>query len=121
MNDISSLLRGMLNKPLYVALRRARDLPRMADVLQRHLEWVVLAEQRGEIFLSGPFTDGGEPGAGGGMTILRASSLAAAQQVIDADPFIAEGIFEAEVRPWLLMEGSLTFNLTLSDQKTMLY
>ncbi len=121
MSDLSPVLQRMLNKPLYVALRRARDLKRLAEVLPRHLEWVVGAERRGEIFLSGPFTGGSQPGAQGGMTILRATSSEAASAIINDDPFIAEGVFDAEVKPWLLMEGSLAFNLTLSDQKTSVY
>lgn len=121
MNDLSAALRGMLNKTLYVALRKPRDLQRISEVLPRHVEWIVRAEQRGEIFLSGPFTGDGQPGRHGGMTILHASTEAAAQEIIAADPFVAEGVFDIELRPWLLMEGSLTFNLTLSNQKAKIY
>ncbi|WP_341317534.1 YciI family protein [Paraburkholderia sp. IMGN_8] len=121
MNDLSSVLQGMLNKTLYVVLRKPRDLTRVSEVLPRHIEWIISAERRGEIFLSGPFTGPGQPGEHGGMTILRASSQEGAQQLIEADPFIAEGVFEVEVKPWLLMEGSLTCNFTLSNQQSKLY
>lgn len=51
------------------------------------------------------------------MSILRAPSMEEAQRLIAQDPFIAEGVFEAELRPWLLMEGSLNCTITLSNQR----
>jgi hypothetical protein len=51
------------------------------------------------------------------MSVLRAASLEKAQRLIAQDPFIAEGVFEAELRPWLLMEGSLNCTITLSNQR----
>lgn len=121
MSDLALALKRMLNKPLYVALRRAKDPTRINSVLPRHIEWVLGAEQRGEIFLSGPFVGASQPGELGGMSIVRAASVDAASAVINADPFISEGVFDVEIMPWMLMEGSLTFNLTLSDQKTRVY
>jgi len=117
MSDLQTVLRNMLNKTFYVALRKPLDLKRVADVLPRHLEWMLEAERTGEVFLSGPFTGEGPPGSQGGMSILRAPSMEEAQRLITQDPFIAEGVFEAELRPWLLMEGSLNCTITLSNQR----
>ncbi|WP_028221289.1 YciI family protein [Paraburkholderia oxyphila] len=117
MNDLDAILRNMLNKTLYVALRKPRNLHRVSDALPRHIEWMLDAERHGDIFLSGPFMGEGQPGEHGGMTILRAPSLDGAQRLIAADPFIAEGVFDAEVKPWLLMEGSLTCTIRLSNQR----
>jgi uncharacterized protein len=117
MSDLQTVLQNMLNKTFYVALRKPLDLTRVADVLPRHIEWMLEAERAGDIFLSGPFTGEGAPGSQGGMSILRAPSMDRAQRLIAQDPFIAEGVFEAELKPWLLMEGSLNCTITLSNQR----
>ncbi|WP_288831126.1 YciI family protein [uncultured Paraburkholderia sp.] len=110
-------LEGMLNKPLYVALRLPLDLSRIAELLPAHLEWAVRAEQRGELFASGPFAaPGAAPGTAGGMTILRAVSEDEARSILAVDPFVREGVFTVDVRRWILMEGSVTLNVRFSDQ-----
>jgi uncharacterized protein YciI len=115
------LLRAMLNKPLYVALRQPRDTARMGELLEPHLRWAIAAEQRGELFASGPFVaEGVAPGALGGMSILRAASLEEAQQILAQDPFVREGVVTVEIRKWLLMEGGMTVTLRFSDQSSRL-
>lgn len=115
------LLQSMLNKPLYVVLRTPRDTTRMGELLEAHLRWAIAAEQRGELFASGPFADGNsQPGATGGMSILRAASQEEAKAILAGDPFVAEGVFAIEVRRWLLMEGSVTVTVRLSDQSSRL-
>ena len=104
------LLASMLNKPLYVVLRTPRDLARMGELLEAHLQWAIAAERRGELFASGPFVaEGGTPGALGGMTIVRAASEGEARAILAGDPFVAEGVFATEIRRWLLMEAELMF------------
>jgi len=116
------LLGSMLNKPLYVVLRTPRDTTRMGELLEAHLRWAIAAEQRGELFASGPFVaEGGTPGALGGMSILRAASEDEARAILAGDPFVAEGVFAIEVRRWLLMEGGFTVNVRLSDQSTRFF
>ena len=110
-------LAAMLNKPLYVALRSPANLARLAELLDAHLDWAVAAERRGELFASGPFVaDGALPGTAGGMSILRASSLEEAVTLLNDDPFIKEGVFVADVKKWMLMEGGLTLTVRFSDQ-----
>ena len=61
------MLRAMLNKPLFVALRNPADLSKSAALLEAHLQWAVAAERRGELFASGPFiAEGAPPGSLGG-------------------------------------------------------
>lgn len=115
------LLAGMLQKPLYAALRTPCDLTRFGELLERHLQWAIAAERRGELFASGPFTEeGGTPGALGGLSILRAGSLEEAERIIAGDPFISEGVYGATVRKWMLMEGGLTITVRFSDQSYLL-
>ncbi len=119
--DAKALLAGMLNKPFYVALRKPADLSRLESLLAAHLEWAIQAERRGELFMSGPFVaDGARPGTQGSMTILRADSEAAAWRIIEQDPFIKQGVFTAEVKRWMLMEGSMTVSVRFSDQSYQL-
>lgn len=115
------MLRAMLNKPLYVAIRSTVNRERMTELLEAHLQWAVTAEQRGELFASGPFVaDGTPPGALGGMSILRAASVEETLEILSQDPFVKEGAVTVEVRKWMLMEGSMTFTVRLSDQSTQL-
>ncbi|MBC7204002.1 MAG: hypothetical protein H5U29_10885, partial [Pusillimonas sp.] len=106
------LLEDMLNKSLFVAVRKPADLSRFASLLEAHLKWAVQAEKRGELFASGPFVqEGGVPGAAGGMSILRAVSEDEAKAILSNDPFIKEGVYKVEVKKWLLMEGGLSVTL----------
>jgi uncharacterized protein len=115
------LLRSMLNKPLYVALRTPRDTSRMEELLEPHLRWAIAAERRGELFASGPFVaEGVSPGMLGGMSIVRAGSEQEARAILAADPFVAAGVFSLELRRWLLMEGGFTLTVRLSDQRSQL-
>lgn len=121
MTTEKALLAGMLNKPLFVAFRTPKDLSRMSELLGAHLQWAIAAQNRGEIFASGPFvSEQYAPGQLGGMTILRAADEAEAERLISADPFIANGVFGAEVRKWMLMEGGLTVHVTFSDKRASL-
>lgn len=121
-SSVQALLAGMLNKPMFVAIRTPRDLSRLSEVLEAHLLWAIGAQKRGELFVSGPFVaDGVKPGELGGMSILRAANEEEAQQLIQRDPFIAEGVFEARITKWLLMEGGVTLNVTFSDQHFSLF
>jgi uncharacterized protein YciI len=111
------IMRAMLNKPLYAALRQPVDLSRVAALLEDHLRWAIGAEHRGELFASGPFVaEGFAPGALGGLSILRADSVEEAQRIIQRDPFIREGVFKADVKRWMLMEGGLTLTVRFSDR-----
>jgi len=111
------LLRAMLNKPLYVALRKPANLARMAESLEAHLRWMIAAERRGELFASGPFTDDkSAPGSLGGLSIVRAASTSHAKDILSCDPFVKEGVVTIDVKKWLLMEGGFSVTVRLSDQ-----
>jgi uncharacterized protein YciI len=115
------LMRAMLNKPFYVALREPVDLARMPQLLEAHLRWMVAAERRGEVFASGPFASDLDPsGALGGMTIVRAYSAEEANEILGGDPFVKEGVVQVQIRKWLLMEGGFSITVRLSDQSARL-
>jgi len=115
------LLRAMLNKPLYVALRKPGELARMPELLEAHLHWMIAAERRGELFASGPFTDDeSAPGSLGGMSIVRAASASHAKDILSCDPFVKEGVVTIDIKKWLLMEGGFSVSVRLSDQTARL-
>jgi len=116
-----ALMQGMLKKPLYVVLRRPVDLSRLNELLPSHLEWAIQSEKRGELFASGPFMqDDGVPGAGGGMSIFRADSVAEVERILSGDPFIQQGVYAVDIKKWVLMEGGFTVSVRFSDQTYLL-
>jgi uncharacterized protein len=115
--NVQDLLRAMLNKPLYVALRQPGRSDRVPELLEAHLQWMVAAERRGELFASGPFVaDGAPPGSLGGMSIVRAASVEEAHEILSQDPFVKEGVVTLDIRKWVVMEGGLTVTVRFSDQ-----
>lgn len=115
------LLANMLQKPLYVAQRTPNDLSRFSAVLGEHLEWAIAAEQRGELFASGPFVEEGSvAGVPGGMSIVRAASIDDARKILSQDPFIRERVYTPSIRKWLVMEGGVTLTLRFSDRSYLL-
>lgn len=116
-----ALMQGMLKKNLYVVLRTPVDLSRINELLPAHLEWAIQCERRGELFASGPFVaEGGAPGPAGGMSIFRAGSVEEVERILSGDPFIHQGVFAAEIKKWVLMEGGFTLSVRFSDQSYLL-
>ena len=56
----------------------------------------------GHLVLAGPWAD-----QSGGLAILRADSEATVRHLIEAEPFIANGLQRYEIRPWRLVHGDL--------------
>ena len=111
----------MLNKPLYVALRNPGKGSLKPELLELHLQWMVAAERRGVLFASGPFVaDGAPPGSLGGMSIVRASSVDEAREILSDDPFVKENVVTLDIRKWMAMEGGLTVTVRFSDQSARL-
>lgn len=119
--NAQAMMVKMLGKPLFVALRIPADLSGFSENLADHLKWATQCEQRGELFASGPFVAaGGVPGALGGMSIFRASSEAQVRKILADDPFIRHGVYTAEIKKWVLMEGGMTLSVRFSDQSYLL-
>jgi len=70
------------------------------ELMRAHGAHLKRLEAKGQLVLCGPFAD-----QTGGMTIIRAGSLAEAEAVAVADPLVASGMEVYEVRPWLLTGG----------------
>lgn len=119
--ETQALMQAMLKKKFYVALRKPVDLSRLNELLPAHLEWAIQAEKRGELFASGPFIqEGSTPGTQGSMSIFRADSVEAVERIVAQDPLIAQGVFVADIKQWMLMEGGFSLNIRFSDQAYLL-
>ncbi len=110
---------GVLAKKLYVVFTSpAEGLGKVMENLEEHLAYQHQIEQNGIMFAAGPFaTDDEANWQGEGMVIIRANTLAEAEQVAAADPMHSSGARTFRVRPWLMNEGSFTVRVTYSDQK----
>ncbi|MEW8978350.1 MAG: YciI family protein [Symbiobacterium sp.] len=71
-----------------------------AELMAAHYEHLGRLQARGQLVLCGPFAD-----KSGGMTIIRAGSLAEAEAVAQADPLVTSGAEDWEVRPWVITGG----------------
>lgn len=114
MTDARDLMAPMLKRRLYAVFSTLRPGADLGPVLARHLEYMIGLEAQGALFASGPLTAEDGSITGDGLTILRAVSLAEAQAMAAQDPFALEGLRDAEVRPWMLMEGRVGLTVDLS-------
>ena len=114
---IRELTKSMLRKKLYVVLSKGGAAPeQIAELLPRHLEYMIGLEKQGVLFASGPLAAADGEMRGDGLTILRAASAEAARAIAEAYPFVVNGLRRFELREWTLMEGSLGIKVNLSDQ-----
>ena len=115
--DILQASKGMLQKQLYVVLTSPTNgLGPVMENIESHLKYQVELEEKGIMFGAGPFwTDDEKQWEGEGMVIIRASSLAEAKKIAEADPMHASGARSFRVRPWLLNEGTVTLKVRYSD------
>ena len=114
MTSAQDLMAPMLKRRVFAIISTIREGKDIHPVLADHRQYLISLEAEGKIFASGPFTDEEGVPTGDGLTIVRAASLAEAQEIADGDPFVREGIRDTQVRPWTLMEGCVGVNVDLS-------
>ena len=70
--------------------------PKVPVVRPAHREYLADIHAKGNLVISGPFTEGG-----GALIVLQADSKEQVAALMDADPFVKEGVFKSwVVRPW---------------------
>ncbi len=109
--------KGVLGLQLYAVFTEPTgDMSSILPHMGPHLAYQKKLETEGILFAAGPFADDREHyWEGAGMVIIRASSLAAAQEIAEADPMHRSGARTFRIRPWLLNEGSFSVTITYSD------
>jgi uncharacterized protein YciI len=115
-DDILEASKGMLQKQLYVVFTSPADgMGPVMENLEEHLQFQVKLEQDGIMLGAGPFWDDDEHTWNGeGMVIIRADSLAHANEIAASDPMHSSGARTYKVRPWLLNEGRITVQVNFS-------
>jgi uncharacterized protein YciI len=114
-SEATQLLSRSAKLKLFVMLRRTLDPALLRAHLGEHLRWMIEAEKRGEIFLSGPIARREDGTQLDGMTVVRTATLADAEALAQTDPFVKRGAIAFEMREWTANEGSLSVTVTLSD------
>lgn len=82
------------------------SLKRRMSVRPDHLARLHALQEQGRLLLAGPFPaiDAADPGAAGytgSLIVAEFSSLQAAQEWADADPYVAAGVYaEVQVKPF---------------------
>ena len=72
------------------------DADLRARVRLRHLDYVAALHDRGQVVSAGPFEDGS-----GALIVYEAADQAEAQALVDADPYVLEGVMtEPRLRAW---------------------
>lgn len=86
---------GLGSETYYVILlsKNQPDQTLPEDLVRAHVGHLKQLEDRGQLFLCGPFSD-----YPGGMVVVQAESLAAAREIAEADPFVAAGTHRYELR-----------------------
>ncbi|HRK25100.1 MAG TPA: YciI family protein [Beijerinckiaceae bacterium] len=83
---------------------------------EAHLAWLKRLEVSGILFLAGPFVQEDGRSTGGGMFIVRAGSLAEAEELAAGDPYNAGGFRTYSVAPWRLDQGGFALSVSLAGQ-----
>lgn len=113
---LEQLTSRMLRKKLYLVTMTAKTTPdRMAPYLADHLEYMTELARQGVLFASGPVLDANGAPTGDGLSIFNTASAEEARRFAERDPFYVHGLRAFEVRPWMLMEGSLTVTLNFAE------
>jgi uncharacterized protein YciI len=105
---LKGLIGNTVSRNMFVCTATPVDItkgwPPPVDAVTEHVEFMKGLEADGRLFTSGPFLDDAGERTADGMFILEVPDLATAEELIAADPFIAQGYRTVEIRPWQLNE-----------------
>jgi hypothetical protein len=111
-----------LRMQLYVVTSIANSLEAVKQNLVEHRAYLRELEERNVLFGAGPlWTDDGQYFEGDGLLIYRASSIEEARKIAQSDPMHASGARTFTIRPWLLNDGQITVQVTLSEPQRALF
>lgn len=120
-NAIADLLGRMMAREYYVIENRmTADASQLGAHLEEHLRYMIALEKEGTLFLSGPLYDRDGRMTGNGITVVRAESFEAAEEIGQRDPFVKAGLREPTVHKWVVNEGRIALSIDLSDKGSAL-
>jgi uncharacterized protein len=110
-----------LRMQLYVVTSIAKSLDAVKQNLPEHRAYLRELEDKNILFGAGPlWTDDGQYFEGDGLLIYRANSVGEAYRPVQADPMHQSGARTFTIRPWLLNDGKITVQVTLSEPQRSL-
>lgn len=121
-SKVLELSGNALKMQLYMVTSTANSLDSVKQNLAEHRAYLRELENQNVLFAAGPlFTEDGQFFEGDGLLIYRASSTEEARQIAQADPMHRSGARSFSIRPWLLNDGKITIQVTLSEpQRTLI-
>ena len=113
--EIERIRAGMLKKNYYIMHRRPLAPERKAGAILEHFQWLVRLEKEGHILLTGGIflRDGTQSE---GLTILRAGSWEAAENLAATDPLVAAGAASYYIERFSIGAGRVTVSVDFADQ-----
>lgn len=84
--------------PVRVEMLMAGPTAREAEIVARHVDYLQALAEREVVFLAGRTLV--DDASTFGIVILLAATRAAAQEIVDADPAVGEGVMTAELFPF---------------------
>tara|TARA_R110000751_G_scaffold131275_4_gene233612 strand:- start:37110 stop:37523 length:414 start_codon:yes stop_codon:yes gene_type:complete len=86
------------------------------DDLPAHLDWIREQEEKGVLFMAGPFRDDSY-WEGDGMFIFKVASAEIAAEIAATCPLHKSGKRTFEVTPWQFNEGQITLSVKQAAQE----
>jgi uncharacterized protein YciI len=114
-DDPRALISRSVKAKMFVMLRRTLDRAKLVKNLGAHLRWIVDAEGRGDVFLSGPVVKYEGATQLDGLTIIRAADAATAAQLAATDPLVIVAAVAFEIHEWTINEGAIALTVSLSN------
>ncbi len=113
--QVAALTAKMVRKRLFhVYMRTLVPPPELGPLIGAHLAYMTELSERGVLFASGPFLDGGKP-TGNGFALFDTETAEEAQALGEGCPMFQAGLREHEVTEWMLMEGAMSLRLNFAD------
>jgi uncharacterized protein YciI len=118
-NTVARMRNAFLSKRYFIAFLEPTEKAGDRGVIRTdHFRYVKALEEAGHLMLAGPYIDEGTDKPNGyGMFVLRAESRAAAEAIMNEEPFTKQGYRTYRLQLWQINEGNLNLSISLSEQK----
>jgi uncharacterized protein len=117
--ELQRIRSGMILQEYFIMHRRSVAPERKKAVVLEHFQWLVRLEKAGHILMTGGvfLRDGSQTE---GLTIFRAPSWEAAEELAASDPMIVAGAVSYHLERFVLGAGRMSVSIDFSDQSMRL-